>query len=187
MEMFSLQDACNLLAINNRQLHKMLAIASIMPAIASNDKRRKVLTADQVEQLRTLRGAAPVAAPAASGDDLRRRLEALEREVRALRHELANLKGSRPLQVPLPVAQPLSEVDGEAALLVAGGLPPGYVGLAQFAQQYGIAETTLKKAVVTGRLACHKGRWKVGPAYVQYAFDEEEQRAVLAAYGRVGL
>lgn len=52
MEQVTLSHAMRLLEINNHRLDQLLESTGIVPQIASNDRRRKLITMSQLEQLR---------------------------------------------------------------------------------------------------------------------------------------
>ena len=91
LERITLTHAMRLLEVNNHRLDQLLAISGIIPEIASNDRRRKLISMAQLEQLRLAHVAK--LRPSISGADLHNmegnsiisaillRLETLERHV----------------------------------------------------------------------------------------------------------
>lgn len=69
-------------------------------------------------------------------------------------------------------------------LRLGAGLPDELVSVAAFCAAHAIAETTVKKAIVTGRLSgAQRGRWKQGRVYVAWALDADGRSAFYALYG----
>jgi hypothetical protein len=64
-------------------------------------------------------------------------------------------------------------------------MPDGLIGLADYAKQKGIPESTLKKAAATGRIPVERGEWKKGRATIKTALDAEGRAKVDELYGQV--
>lgn len=68
-------------------------------------------------------------------------------------------------------------------LRLAASLPDGLVSAASFADLHRIPQSTMKKAMQSGRLPARAGRWKSGRAWVAHALDADGRAAFYALWG----
>ena len=147
--MYTLDQAASLLGLRTPwMLRKCLKNASISPVSSPGDRRRKLLTDDDLDALRRTRDtlwplarSAPqvTAQPVDVGGRTFARLEALERRVASLEMQLAR----RATPMPLPADAPPS---------VPSDVPDGAQQLGPFATLAGIPETTLRRWVERGEV-----------------------------------
>jgi hypothetical protein len=182
MKEYSLADAMHLLAITNRQLDRLLAIAGIDKqslADASNkDKRRKLLTQEQFDMLVSLHQKEPQ-----SGDH-ESRILTLERRVRELE---ALVK----VQSTVSVTRPHASATTERRLYTGFSterdtLPVDWYPLHTWAEIHGLGLTTLKEAIRAERVPGHKAPdgipWRRGRTTIAWAIAPEQRTAILAVY-----
>lgn len=134
MNTYTLAECTQLLACTYRQLKRMLSDANISPTTAQDDGRARLLTDDQLDMVRGLltserRRKPAIPTPGATDPAILRRLEALEREVLALRRDVK--RGQLPASfaeipvsvMPLPPAAafPLSKAKAGRLAATHGG------------------------------------------------------------------
>ncbi len=169
MKTYTLTECQQLLALTPKQLRRLLVDASIVPAKASIDGRKQLLTEEQVSQLSGLWAleAAPRASALVAENSLIARLEA---RLVVLERRVTQLEGRRVSMSSLPA------VEGPVMRTSYGvQLPTGWVSAVPFLVEHlRCSETTARRRVL--QLSHHAGEWAGG---VRYAFDEEQQRQVL--------
>lgn len=212
VKMYSKSDICKMLAISYRELGKLLAIANIVVTTANTDRRAKLISAAQLDELRSLAtlDGQPIAQPQS---DLLARFEALEAIVRRQDARIEALE--RALEDQTSHNAPVTRYDGQetalpsldvesithashrpfpghrsAPVLRAGLVSPGdtmpgdWLTVQDIHKQYGIPDRTLRDAIEKGHLPAHKGEWKRGRHIVRLAVDPQQLSYILGAYGR---
>ena len=130
------------------------------------------------------------------------RIQKLESEVATLRRIVLAQSDHATASASLPYHEPIRATPSDEAMAEkppqrvihplitntqsAGrySLPDGWLPVTDFARRHGISSTTLKSAAQANRIAHHRGKWKIGTHWVEYALDEEQQQLILAAYGQ---
>lgn len=185
MSYINLSECMQRLKINNRQLTRLLEAADIDATTSQTDKRIKLITEEQFHELQQSYINQTVKS---SNTPLDLRVNTLEMEIRRLRERLATVERrlapmttNHPQNYPEPQTFHNENNDKPQGISL---LPDGYIALSEFATQNNIPQTTLKKAVESGRLACHHNPegWKHHRTYVKWAFDSDQITAAQAMY-----
>jgi hypothetical protein len=90
-------------------------------------------------------------------------------------HLAQHPQGAAPLVAPSAPSRSVQPAHSE--------LPPDLVGWRQYARDLGIHESTLNKAIASGRVPVVRGHWKVGRAIIEVALDERGRQVVKELYG----
>ena len=137
---------------NHRKWRKCLTVAGLLPTISAGDKRRKLLTDDDLDALRRTRDTLwpPTSHSAGQqhalpvhgeGVSLAARMATLERRIAALEAQMVRRVATPP--APDPRAPPPS---------LPSDVPDGAQQLGPFATLAGIPETTLRRWVERGEV-----------------------------------
>jgi hypothetical protein len=190
MKHYTLTQCMQLLAVNNRQLKRLLESTSIIPVVASSDRRMLVITDTQLTALKEKLVSEDIVSQSAATpeDTLRHEIELLKQRISELERRAALSPYNRTratsniglIDIEVQEGEPRYETGKEGVSL----LPDGYMNLNEFAALHHIPATTLRKAIDSGRLACHHNPsgWKHFRTYVKWAFDPEQQATALALY-----
>lgn len=193
MKPLTLQEACNILGIDNATLYRWLQRANIKPETDIHDKRRHTISHAQLTHLarlhhRMLPEKTKEAHPREETIDLLVRIESLETAVRGLQEGLQRLeeqleRKSNELK-PLASNKPkiLRPPDASYEAGTSGALPDGLVALSDFIQGHHVPETTAKRAVSGGSLPTLVGKWKRGRNYITHALDARCRSAFYQRY-----
>lgn len=165
----SLQEACNALAIDVTTLYRWLARAHIQADHDAVDKRRRVLTLAQVQELARI----------------------YDRQLQGKQVTEA-LQESMVLASLVRIEQKLDDLAASVATMTAqperqqqkvqSELPDELMAWRDYAREKGYAETTIKRAIERGDVPVYRGKWKRGKGIIKEAIDDEGKRAMRRLY-----
>lgn len=184
-----MQEACIALSIDHATLYRWLIRAQIEPKCDTVDKRKRVLTLAQVQELARLHNRVLHDIPSnavmqsAMQDILQNALQNYNERIAELEKRIAELERLvqkqpallRPAPATYETARPAS-LRPTRLVHNGGQLPDGLVGFRQFAELHNMAQSTGQRAIESGRLEVVRGKWKVGRAWVEMALDQLGRR-----------
>jgi hypothetical protein len=188
---FTLQEACMALDIDQATLHRWMAQAQMQPEADPIDKRRRSLTAEQVMHLAALhrrplpgreRNATHYATQSIDySSDVLQRIQHLERVVDALGRRIEALEKREKENVP-PTAKKAQNRAITTQTPTSGLLPDGYVPLSDFYKLHRVPRTTVRHQVESGALPIKYGQWTSSGHAVNIALDAEGRAAFHALF-----
>ena len=109
--------------------------------------------------------------------DILSRLETVEQRIGHLEDMLGTFQSQTPrTSGTMPQAPSASSPSQREVSETVGELPDGLVGWRQFARLHEISESTIHKAIKSGRLPAIHGPWRVGKVLYGEALDENGRR-----------
>lgn len=184
MKTYTMQEACNALAIDSATLFRWMKRAGMEVSTDEQDKRRRVLTHSQLATLATLHHRVLLTqntVKAESSDkriaQLEQRLTALEGHVQAIQSTLERLTLATSYHDASPNEKPPRNVSQRVSTL-----PDGWIDLPTMLKQYPRA----KRSTVIRNLKEHikKGHWILDSHEVKNALDEAGQAEFLRLFGQ---
>lgn len=189
MKPLTLRDACIALDIDETTLYRWCRVAGIHLGTDPYDKRRRTITAAQVNQLSALhhRPLQEIKEPEQETyQDILTRVERLEEQVTSLDAKITAFS-SQTHQIPVTTEQATSvpqEPQKKASEEIVW-LEDDVVAWRSFARAHGIEEskqTKIQKAITSGRLPTVAGEWRRGKTPYTRALDEYGRRVFHELY-----
>ncbi len=189
MKTYTMQEACNALAIDTATLFRWMRRAGMKVETDEQDKRRRVLSHSQLAQLAKLhhRSLAQQTAKTESIDETRlaqleQRIDALERAMQETRQVLARLTAER-----YSLASPNEKTavaSSQRVAFASSTLPDGYVLLHDLLKEHGLLR---QRQSITRYLKAKDllktGNWKMRGHPVNNALDEAGQAEFMKEFG----
>lgn len=160
---YGLQDAAHRLRISEKTLRRWVHQGKIEHTI---DHGRYLIPERALIEIEARKAAA-------SDTTLVDRIEAVETQINALSDRLSEMEKILKEKYPAPAPYETRPAPPRKTRLIHNGgqLPDGLVGWRQFADLHNIAQSTVQRAIESGRLDIVRGHWKQGRAWVEMALD----------------
>lgn len=175
MQQFSIQEAAYRLRVSEKTIRRWIRDGKIENTMRDGKYLISQRAVDTIQAQKETGGY----------ETLARRIEAVETALTQLSQRVDEIVSETVRRRETETVRQPSTLRPSRAVYTPGKgdtLPPGLVGWRQFADAHNIAQSTVQRAVESGRLPVVCGEWKRGRAIVKQALDAEGQRAFIALY-----
>lgn len=186
-KIYTMQEACKFLAIDNATLYRWMKRASIEATQDEHDKRVYHLTDEQVKELASLHRKTKTRSKPVEKlqDTLLQRIETLEREVVMLRETVARLEATRTITTR-PKKQSHPTATTGAINAIPANMPPDAMPLYLFARENGLDRRKVLDHMLRNNQEHMAIEIAARPGQYERYLTSDQQRAILDYWTQKG-